>query len=63
MCTQFGMPVLLSTGDTGNRRTIEFPNGLTEDLDDDRSVPYDSIEVNDESVQLQARNMICDLIV
>lgn len=49
------MPVLLSTGDTGNRRTIEFPNGLTEDLDDDRSVQSSAIEVNDESVQLQAR--------
>lgn len=57
MCTQFEMPVLLSTGDFGNRRTIELPNGLTGDLDDDRSVQYDDIVVNDESVQLQARNM------
>eukprot|EP00752_Nemacystus_decipiens_P006149 g5547.t1 len=50
---EFDMPVLLSTGDTGNRIDILQPNGVTEDLTPDRSELHVGLIVSDDSVELQ----------
>lgn len=47
------MPVLLSTGDTGNRIDILQRNGVTEDLSPVRSELPNGLVVNDDTVQLQ----------
>lgn len=48
------MPILLGTGDFGNKLDIEFRNGLTTDLTTKRSNMTDSIETSDDSVEVQA---------
>ncbi|CAM9758325.1 unnamed protein product [Scytosiphon promiscuus] len=48
---EFDMPVLLSTGETGNRKDILQPNGVTEDLE--RSDLFPGIIVSDDTVELQ----------
>ncbi|CAM9476919.1 unnamed protein product [Ectocarpus sp. 13 AM-2016] len=50
---EFGMPVLLSTGDLGNRIDILQGNGVTEDLTVDRSVVSEAIIDSEDSVVLQ----------
>lgn len=47
------MPVLLSTGDLGNRIDILQGNGVTEDLTVDRSVVSEAIIDSEDSVVLQ----------
>lgn len=54
---QFGMPVVVGTGDKGNRIEITMPNGLTQDLSGDRSVMHTDITVTDESVNLQVSQL------
>lgn len=51
--SQFNMPVLLSTGDLGNRIDILQGNGVTEDLTVDRSVVSEAIIDSEDSVVLQ----------
>lgn len=48
------MPVLLSTGDFGNRIDIVSENGETVDLTNGRSATSVFIEISDDTVQLQA---------
>lgn len=48
---KFDMPVLLSTGETGNRNDILQPNGVTEDLV--TSEMFAGIIVSDDSVEVQ----------
>ncbi|CAM9672351.1 unnamed protein product, partial [Ectocarpus fasciculatus] len=50
---EFDMPVLLSTGDLGNRIDILQGNGVTEDLTVDRSVVSTGIIDSEDSVVLQ----------
>ncbi|CBJ30937.1 conserved unknown protein [Ectocarpus siliculosus] len=50
---EFDMPVLLSTGDLGNRIDILQGNGVTEDLTVDRSVVSEAIIDSEDSVVLQ----------
>lgn len=47
------MQVLLSTGETGNRRLIEELDGVTSDLVGERSVMSTNIMISDGTVQLQ----------
>lgn len=49
------MPVLLSTGETGNRIDILQPNGVTEDLTPARSELHVGLIVSDDTVNLQVR--------
>jgi len=51
---QFDTQVLFSTGDFGNRFTInENVNGVTEDLGEERSVMSEAIVTSNDSVELQ----------
>lgn len=51
------MPVVVGTGDRGNRIEISMPNGLTQDLSSDRSVMHSDINITDESVHLQVSKL------